>query len=361
MNLLMASSLLAFIGFKTRWSISLFTMAALYIFGVPQLYGKINHNHHLVWFPAILAFSGCGDFLSADCVLKNKSLKACVQSRSGSRYGRAFAGIWLLMGVIYFFPGFRKIWVSGLDWVFSDNLLNFMYQKSIELPGWQPLLPLQELPLLASFFTAGAVVFEIGFIFAITHPLQRRWAALAGLLFHLGTWLTLNIFFIELVLSYAVFVNWEKWFGIQRLENDLVTNQSNRLMNTILVVLLAGNILFGVLNVHSWPFSAYPAFAVMSGTQAEALEFEATGSGGRQVIPPERFIRFFPSERFRDLELRAIGLYREKKYTEAKTLLQAMTGPLNIKDTVRVYIVKISWSDKTVTRRRELIPILELY
>ena len=41
------------LGFKTRWSIIIFTITLFYLFAIPNLYGKVNHNHHLIWFPAI--------------------------------------------------------------------------------------------------------------------------------------------------------------------------------------------------------------------------------------------------------------------------------------------------------------------
>ncbi|MFK7786902.1 MAG: hypothetical protein AB8B56_17405, partial [Crocinitomicaceae bacterium] len=63
------------LGFKTRWSIAIFTISLFYLFIIPNLYGKVNHNHHLIWFPAILAFSPCADRFSLDAFLRRRKNK----------------------------------------------------------------------------------------------------------------------------------------------------------------------------------------------------------------------------------------------------------------------------------------------
>ena len=42
-------------------------------------------------------------------------------------YGLPVRVIWLLFGVLYFFPGFWKYWRSGLDWAFTDNMKYPLY------------------------------------------------------------------------------------------------------------------------------------------------------------------------------------------------------------------------------------------
>jgi hypothetical protein len=57
------------VGFCARTSAGLAFVLALYLFGVPQCFGKIAHNsHYLIWFSALLAVSPCGDALSVDAL-----------------------------------------------------------------------------------------------------------------------------------------------------------------------------------------------------------------------------------------------------------------------------------------------------
>ncbi len=60
----------AAIGFFTRTSACLVAILGLYVLGVPQFFYKVNHVHHLVWFPAILAASRCGDVRGGRGVLR---------------------------------------------------------------------------------------------------------------------------------------------------------------------------------------------------------------------------------------------------------------------------------------------------
>lgn len=359
---LLISSLFACVGYKTRWAIGLFTVCALYIFGVPQLFGKVNHNHEIVWFPAVLLFSGCGDFLSVDCRLKNHSWKACWQSVRSKRYGRALSGIWLLIGIIYFFPGFQKIWQCGLDWIFSDNLINLVHQKSLELPNWQPVLSLDDAPYLSCLMAAAAVVFELGFVFAIAQPIYRPVAIIAGVLFHVFTWLFFKIFFIVLVVSYVSFIDWEKLFKISSSSNATPENTTGmKALNGIFAFLLAGNIACGFFNIHSWPLTAYPSFSILPGAEAEALEFEKVFAHGRaEIIALEDFHEFFPEERFRAMEFKAIQLYKEKKYVELKQLTEGFARKVEPHAKIKVYLVKIRWDKGGKWRERNPEPILEM-
>ena len=38
-------------GLFTRTSAIVTTILALYVFGIPQMFGKVNHSHHMVWLP----------------------------------------------------------------------------------------------------------------------------------------------------------------------------------------------------------------------------------------------------------------------------------------------------------------------
>lgn len=359
---LLISCFFAFIGFKTRWSILLFTLSGFYLFGVSQLFGKVNHNHYFVWFPAILAFSGCGDVLSIDSWLRTKSKKSMLELHSNKNYGRAFAATWLLVSIIYFFPAFQKIWENGLDWMFTDNLSNIINQKLLELPEWKQILQVQKYPTLCKFLATLTVLFEFSFIFIILKP-KHRWKALAaGALFHIGTWLTMDIFFQFMIISYLSFINWEKLFfkntSLVYFNEQIKVSKS---LNGIAIFLIVMNSYCGFLNIHSWPLSCFPTFSSMPGNTTEILEFiDLTKTKIQSVITHEQFHKIFPPERFRNLELKAIKLYKENKAEELKNLITSLTKKLSLKNSLQVYLVKITWQDGKTLRKREPTPILEL-
>lgn len=356
------SSFFALIGFRTRLALIVFSLSTLYVIGVTQLFGKINHNHYLVWFPAVLAFSGCGDFLSVDCWIRNRSMSSCFRSRSEKKYGRALAGTWLLIGIMYFFPGFQKIWQSGLDWVFSNNFSNIIHHKALELPGWEPAMHPQDFPLFTILLAGCAIVFELGFIFVIPDPKWRWLGICAGLLFHIGTFLMLNIFFQFLFVSYASFINWEKLFRIQPAETETVAQSELKWLNGVVAFLVVGNLFCGTFNIHSWPLSCYPTFGSMPGNSTTVFEFvEIAKDGSSTVIPLEKFHRSFPVERFRALELRAINLYRSKKHDEFKTLVHSLAKDVISADKlIQVYLVKITWENGKTLLERSEEPVLAL-
>ena len=84
------------------------------------------------------AFSPCEDRWSVDAWLRKKRGKA-IKNRATFAYQIPFIMIWCLMGIIYFFPGFWKLWISGLDWALTDNMRNQMNYKWMQT-GWMDAL-----------------------------------------------------------------------------------------------------------------------------------------------------------------------------------------------------------------------------
>src|SRR6202022_4806069 len=68
---LVIACLACIVGLFTRTSIIVSLLLSLYVLGLPQLFGKMNHYHHLIWFMAILAVSPCADVLSVDAIFKS--------------------------------------------------------------------------------------------------------------------------------------------------------------------------------------------------------------------------------------------------------------------------------------------------
>ncbi len=203
------------IGLFTRTSVLLTLMFGFYVLGIPQFFGKISHYHHLIWFLAILAVSRCGDVFSCDAIWAAwKRADHDVTDPPGpSRiYALPLRFVWLLIGVIYFFPGFWKLGWAGFDWALSDNLKFRLYKTWLEVGNWTPFFRMDHYPLLYKMAAIGTIIFEISFIFLIFFPRLRILAALGGLALHNMTNIFMRIPFWWLQACYVVLFDWNAIF-----------------------------------------------------------------------------------------------------------------------------------------------------
>ena len=225
--LLKICSFTAMIGLFTRTSAWLTAILGVYVLGIPQFYGKVDHYHHILWFAAILAASRCADVLSLDAVFMSwkRADRGEVEPPSLSTvYALPLRFVWLLFGMMYFFPGFWKLWHSGFDWAFSDNLKYQLYTKWLQLDGWMPLFRLDRYPVLYKLSALGSIVFEMTFILLIIWPATRYIAAVGGLIFHNMTALLMNISFLALQKCYVAFFDWNAifhWIGYRLFPKDM--------------------------------------------------------------------------------------------------------------------------------------------
>ena len=209
----------AMMGLFSRTSAAVVAIVGVYTLGVPQFYAQVNHYHHMLWFAAVLACSRCGDVLSLDSLFFawRRADQGVVEPPTASRdYALPLRIVWLLMGIVYFFPGFWKLWVSGLDWAFSDNFKTMLHMKWHQLDGWTPAFRLDRYPLLYRPAALTALLFEIGFSFLIFFPKGRMLALVVGLGFHNAIAYFMRIPFFSLQTSYATFIEWDRvcrWIG----------------------------------------------------------------------------------------------------------------------------------------------------
>jgi hypothetical protein len=279
------------LGLFSRTSALLAVLSGVYALGVPQFYGKVDHYHHSLWFAALMAASPCGDALSLDAFLA-RLRGARVPHPPAVCYALPLRFVWLLMGLMYFFPGFWKAWNSGLDWALSDNLkilmrLCWMSQEE----GWTPLIRLDEYPLLYKAGGLFTIAFEVSFVFLIFIPRLRLFAPLGGVLFHLSTWLSTTIFFFDLIPLYAAFVDWAALARRLKKAKAMTVQAPRPRASTAVIgttggVLVAGALLFGVREEeHAWPFACYPTFSgvwrVPQTSQLVCYRVEADGSASR--------------------------------------------------------------------------------
>lgn len=199
---------MAALGIYTRFAIIALLPCVAYVLTIPQLFGKVDHYHHVLWFAAILAFSRCADTLSVDAVRRGWR-EGVVEPISRSRaYALPLRLIWLLVGLIYFFPGLYKLWFDKLEWFAPETLRNIMWAKWYEL-DWIPALRIDEVPLLLSLAAAATIVFELGFVFAVFSNRLRPFLPFFAIAFHNGLGLILRIPFWPLQAVQFSLIDWE--------------------------------------------------------------------------------------------------------------------------------------------------------
>jgi hypothetical protein len=321
--LLLVFLVLAAIGLIMRFSAAVATILGLYVLGLPHFYGKVNHlHHHLIWFAALMAVSPCADVLSADAAIRNRrrdSREAAPQP--AFEYGLPLRFVWLLIGVIYFFPGFWKLCHVGLAWTAAENIKYQMYAKWAEFGGWTPALRVDRHPFLCTLGGIGIVAFEISFLPLVFFRRCRPWLVIAGLGFHNITGFFMRIWFAPLQAMYVALIDWDalfrrfrqRWLKPERPEETLsrsaiaATTGSRRRVVPIIVVgtvLLLVNVSFGVLHIsEAWPFACYPAFDFRANDLRQVLTVSVETPNG-VIIELDRtgLSRYLPPERERGLE-----------------------------------------------------------
>lgn len=182
------------LGLFTRGAATVALLSGLYVLGIPQFYGKVNHYHHVLWFTALLIPSRCADVLSLDAVRTSGQSSTVSSPEADQVYALPLRFAWVLLGILYFFPGAWKFAGEGMEWALSDNLKYRMHLLWF-VQSFTPVFRIDKYPVLYQSAGVCTMLFEVGFFFAILIRRLRSWAAGAALLFHESTRLFLSINF----------------------------------------------------------------------------------------------------------------------------------------------------------------------
>lgn len=187
-------------GWKTKYASLALFFTLLVCQSFSFAYGKIDHN--IIWLiiPLIMAFSGWGNAYSLDAVIQKRE----------EENSWAISLMALLLGFAMFTAGFAKIYSGWLSLDSQATLSHMVYNALY----WErsPLLLPNILQIKSVFFWEAldylAVIFELGFLFAIIWPQVFRFFILSAVLFHISVFLTFEIVFTINLLTYLLFINW---------------------------------------------------------------------------------------------------------------------------------------------------------
>jgi predicted DCC family thiol-disulfide oxidoreductase YuxK len=219
---LLISLFMSMIGYLT--SITTKSSAVLVILyqGLLRSFGHFNHDEMTgIYFLLILAFTPCGDAFSLDSVYRPRN------DRKSSAYGYPILLMQLVLAWCYFTAGLSKLRISGLAYFGNDNLaiqainhsLDNLHETQFRFAFW--LLPFRD---YLGIIMAITIAWEILFPLAIFSRRLRWWFLGFGVLFHVVTLFTMNIFFSNLMMMYLIFIDWKAvfgWFARRRLFRKL--------------------------------------------------------------------------------------------------------------------------------------------
>jgi hypothetical protein len=370
LSVFVVASCMTIVGFKTKPAAIVAAATGFYVLGVPQFFGKLNHNHHVVWFMAILAASPCGDALSLDARGRQKT--------ESIAYGFPLRVCWFLIGLVYFFPGFWKLVSVGPAWALSENVKYMMYDKWTELGGFMPFWRADQHPWAYRIGGIFTLVFEIGFLpVMLFSPRLRPWFIAAGPAFHFQTFLFMKIGFYVLVVCYVVFVDWPE--SIRRRRPILMGSPSeaakevpsgstdalpatavpSKTLQRLAITLIVGNLVAGFAAVDSYPFAVYPRFNRLQPHQATYVEVIASDAHGREWRVDDTEIKTrFSTSRWARLLRRLSKLEGPAKEASLKALIRVLgetTHDLRGAKTIRIDAVEHSirpddWGRNPVAR-----------
>lgn len=360
------SLLFSFIGLFTRISTKVHFATLLYICFIPLLYGKVTHLHHMVWFPGLLAFSNCGYSLSADRLIGKYLFKKDYSDTPRVQFGVPVKLGMLLLGVIYFFPGFWKLWAAGFDWVFTLNVTRQMYVKWGEMNGWLPFFRIDAYPWVIVVVSIVTVAFEFGFVFICFYKPYRLWLIVVAVLMHTGIYLFMNIPFFTLFPLYVLLVDWGSLFSKSRKAVSVNVESNSWSLYGLYIfaaLLFAGNIYAGFARLSSYPFACYPTFDYMVPAQMDYVRYEGYGDG--EVIMPhvelkKQICTYIPDYTLRALEYKLLDAYRYNDTISVKNLANnILTQQNNIKgvDSIVIYKATGGISPEEAERAAVVAPI----
>jgi hypothetical protein len=285
LGVLVPSALLALLGLFTRVATVLAAASLAYVLAVPQFAGTVLHTHHLLWFAVLLAASPCGAALSVDAWLRARRHGVRVPPEDSLAYGLPVRIAWVLVGLIFLFPGLWK-WSAGLDWALGGTLRGQLYWKWAEYGGWRPWFRVDEWPGVLEAGGIAVMVFEPLVLVGVLVPRLRPWTVGAALLFHAATALVFRIDFSSLWACYTVFIPWSRVLARAGLVGPTSgtprAGHARGWMPAALTggVLVLGASVSGAAGVgYGFPFACYPTFHTRAPAEIPALELEAHVDG----------------------------------------------------------------------------------
>jgi len=239
----------ALIGFRTRITAFITVIIGIWLLGIPQFYGKINHYHHLLWFATIAIFAPVSEIWSIDSWRKKITFKPHLH--------RYYIGLILLsFFTMYFFAGWWKLLGGGFTWIWGDAARWQLEAQFLRL-GKSSTDWYNHYPWIMKLLGLMTVIFELTWGWFVLAKKTRMYILIMGVVFHLSIYLIMDINFWHLPIFYCVFLPYNRWLNSTKetplKEWILPKYHWSKIYLTLIIS-------FGFFHIDSWPVAVYPSF-----------------------------------------------------------------------------------------------------
>jgi predicted DCC family thiol-disulfide oxidoreductase YuxK len=210
--LLVVGCALAALGVFTRVAAAVVVISGFYYLGIEQLYGKVDHGHHLLWIAVIFALSRSADALSVSSLVRAwRSPRPGAEPVRSRAYTLPLRFIWLLMACCYFFPGIQKLRYDSWHWLQPATLNVFLHLIWFQNGNYRPPIISRpdHLPMFIFLGALGTLMFETAWVTLIFTRTSRFIAAGAQIVFHNLTNALMLIPFWVLQVCAISLIDWE--------------------------------------------------------------------------------------------------------------------------------------------------------
>jgi hypothetical protein len=359
---LMVTSACAVLGAFTRAAAPLVALLSIYVLGIPNFYMKIDHGYHaIVMFACVLACAPCADTLSVDALWRRTRGRAA--AADAPEYTLPVRFCWLILGTVYLFPGFWKLWESGDLWVSGDKLRTELYLKWGQMPHFAPPARIDTSPALLAILGTATLIFEIGFFFALFNRISRVVAALSAVGFHLGIKYFMDIHFRVYLPLVALLDFPQLWqliashlpsrIGAQPSAPRPQTNA--RPERSVVPAAVVGSLLLGAQFVtgfgaiDTWPVTVHPTFSVrreQSATDVTTTEIVFRPASGATSIDLDVALQRLGSARLTRLlrELKKVSHSRKGLEQQGRTIVELFaSNGVAVEPGDRIEVYQASW------------------
>lgn len=203
---------LAALGIGFRFVAPLAAGLHLYIFAIPNCFGKINHDNTIVLVSMILAFSCASDAWSLDSWLRKKRRRAAPVRLQGA-YRWPLTMMALTVCILYGAAGWTKLDKTGFDWAWSDSFQRYLLRHHFtHKPVMMVGVTLASFPLLCKVMSVVALTIEVTAPLAVLHRSLYGVVLVACASMQLSIWLLFGVFFHMMIPIFLALLPWGALF-----------------------------------------------------------------------------------------------------------------------------------------------------
>jgi predicted DCC family thiol-disulfide oxidoreductase YuxK len=209
------SLVLSCVGLWTRLSTAVAALFGTYLLGLPHNFGQTYHfDAVLVLAFWILAFSRAGDAWSLDGLMRTARHPEQRPAPVSPEYTWPGQLILTALSLVFFAAGVAKLWTSGMEWVFSDQMSILLRRVQYHISDSDPLVNwgayIAQLPWAARIMAAGTVIIETSYPLSLFSRRLRVPLVLGGMSLILGIRFLMGPTFEQFLVINVFWVPWDR-------------------------------------------------------------------------------------------------------------------------------------------------------